>query len=134
VRKLRHRHGKYAPVVLDVIFDHVLCVHWPSFDFGNDRASFISWAYDVIDDGIESVPFHVARHLGHMRDYRWFDKYGTAEGITGILRGMDRRARFESHFDKALLDVADHVSLMIDTLGILLKDTQVHVGDLMKSL
>ena len=128
VRKLRRRHGKYAPVVLDIVFDHVLCSHWQSFESQLQLPDFIAWAYEVIDFGIGSVPDHVSGHLAHMYQFRWFDNYGSADGFAGILRGMDRRARFESNFHMALEDVKENRDLMVRTLGVLLSDTRSHLN------
>lgn len=127
VRELRPVHGKYSPVVLDIVFDHVLCKHWKSVANGPKLPDFFDWAQGVMDLGIPNVPDYVAKRLKRMSQHRWLHGYTNRIEMRAILRGMDYRAQFPSRFHRALVDVDRLEPLMIDSLADILKDTSMHL-------
>ena len=106
VGALRSRHGKYAPVVLDILFDYILCDSWKALDPPCSLDDFLGWSYGVLRYGMPRVPDSVGKRLARMNEYRWFDSYATIAGMRQVLAGMDRRARFPSNFADGIDDIA----------------------------
>jgi acyl carrier protein phosphodiesterase len=107
---LRPQHGKYAPVVVDILLDHVLARQW------NEHATisyphFTQWVYDFIPDFLDQLPVEVAQRLRSMREHRWIDGYQTSEKLRGVLRRMDLRASFPSNFEQGAEDYPRHKEL-----------------------
>ena len=115
VRKLtelvRPVHGRYAPVVIDILLDHVLALQW------EEHASipflpFTEWVYHVmVPAETHVVPGPVADRITSMARHRWLDGYPTVGGMAYVLARMDRRASFPSRFTEAMADLRKHQQL-----------------------
>lgn len=97
IAMLRSNHGKYSPVVVDILMDHVLARQWEEHCIIS-YPDFTEWVYGFIPDFLDQLPFAVSERLRSMRAHRWIDGYETSEKLGGVLRRMDLRASFPSNF------------------------------------
>ncbi len=104
VEKLRPHHRKYAPVVIDILNDHLLSHNWSLF-FDEPEQVFHDYAYDQLEGQLERLPPKASRHVQALLDYRYLRAYNSKEGLEDILMRMDKRTRFPSDFASA----ADHL-------------------------
>ena len=95
---------KYAPVVIDILNDHLLSHNWSTF-FDEPEPVFHNFAYDQLARQLERLPPKASRHVQALLDYRYLRAYNTKEGLEDILKRMDKRTRFPSDFASA----ADHL-------------------------
>ncbi len=108
VHLFRDSQGKYAPVVIDILLDHVLVHQW------NEHAPisyprFTQWVYrDAIPPYLWRFSDHLSGRLQGMINHHWLDGYGSVEGMHSVLARMDRRAAFPSHFIDAMEEYDRH--------------------------
>ena len=97
-RRLRRRHGHYAPVIIDIFYDYFLSRNWSRFD---DRplAAFSRWAYAVLLAQRHLLPEPVDRQLYHMVADDWLTGYGDPGRLAGVFRRLRRRMSRPRYLD-----------------------------------
>jgi acyl carrier protein phosphodiesterase len=101
VKRLQPFHNKYAPVVIDIIFDHLLANNWNRYS-SQSLGNFAKNVYEILNDRKEDLPLKLKQRLPGMIQANWLEAYGTNEGILFTLRKMDERTSFPSNFSNAL--------------------------------
>jgi len=104
VSKLRPHHRKYAPVVIDILNDHLLSLNWSKF-YHEEETDFHIYAYQQLSNHVDRLPEKASRHIHALLEYQYLIAYSTKEGLEDILGRMDKRTRFPSDF----LSAADHL-------------------------
>ena len=100
VARLRPHIGRYAPVAIDVFYDHVLAREWAQF--GQDALpAFVQHIYAVLDAHAAWFPERTQGMFSHMRTHNWLGNYASLEGIARTLDGIARRTRFPSGLGEA---------------------------------
>jgi len=121
VRLLRPQHRKYAPVVADILLDHVLVLNWEEHS-NISFTNFEDWVYDTILTHIDVTPTSIHKRLTGMAEHRWLKQYSSLAGLQHVLDRMDKRARFPSDFGSAIRDFQQHQVAMEKALGVLFDD------------
>ena len=101
VAQLRPYHRKYAPVVLDILNDHLLAQNWNSI-FEEDLEDFNRRVYDFFADHVDRLPPKASKHVHILLEYEYLQAYKSKEGLEGVLIRMDRRTKFPSDFKSAV--------------------------------
>lgn len=97
VEELRPNHHKYAPVVIDILNDHLLSMHWHKYnDVQFDQ--FESYVYHEFRPLVHTMPYKAKSHVTALLEYEYLKTYATREGLTNVMIRMDRRTRFPSDF------------------------------------
>lgn len=105
--RLRKQFGKYAPVVADVYYDHFLAVEWNAFSAQSLR-SYVNSVYIQLKEYYSLFPARTQRFYDYMLQYDILFAYQGIEGIDRAMRGMARRARFESGMERAAGELRAH--------------------------
>jgi acyl carrier protein phosphodiesterase len=94
-RRLYPYHGKYAPVLIDIFYDHFLAVRWA--DYSQEALSeFAQRVYRALERHIELMPPLLRHRLPLMIADDWLLKYREMEGIAFALdRTRERASRPE---------------------------------------
>ena len=102
--RLRDEMGHFAGVVVDVIYDHCLSVHWSRYH-PEPLATFIEQSYVALraETGGLIPRTHVV--LSMLCDEDWMTPYGTAEGLEHTLRRLSARV-FERCGRRVQLELA----------------------------
>ena len=103
-RKLRRRHKKYAPVVIDVFYDYILAKNWSTFSKIGLR-EFADTVYMHLNMHSEDYPIHLQDISARMIADDFLLQYGKKEGIEKTFRRIGRRAKFQSNFNTAFDDL-----------------------------
>lgn len=82
--------GKFAGVVLDVFYDHLLADHWSRYSAGKLEL-FVDHCYDVVERNQHHLPERTAFMFPYMRQFNWLLNYRLEEGIMRSLGGLSRR-------------------------------------------
>lgn len=122
-KALRVRHGKYAPVVLDILLDRVLVENWSEYS-DQSYDVFAEWVYAFIGDEMAFVPDRVKPRLERMVAGEWLRDYTSIERFRRVLEWTDRRARFDSRFAESVTDLNQLRPLMRESLWELMRDLQ----------
>jgi len=100
----RHR---YAGVVVDLFYDHLLAVSWPRYA-GQTLDEFSAWVYGQLQAHQELLPPRLQRSLPRMIGDHWLGNYARAEGIARALHSLSRRSRRATDLTPALADLTTH--------------------------
>jgi len=109
-KRLRANHGKYAPVVIDILYDNVLAKNWSTYE-KQTLAEFSQDAYLVLFRRSEDLPEKLSKKVPFMVKDNFLAKYGTIAGLTRALSSMDRRTKFPSDFVSAIKQLEDEWDL-----------------------
>ena len=99
-KKLRSIHGKYAGVVLDILYDHFLAVHWEKHHH-IELEQFTLNFYQIIDQMQSSLPHKMTALFEFMRRDNWLYQYKSLSGLDRAFKGLAKRTRFESGMEFA---------------------------------
>jgi acyl carrier protein phosphodiesterase len=103
-KRLRPKYRHYAPVIVDVFYDHFLAIHWPTFH-PQPLTEFAAHAYLQLEKHESLLPERVLQMMPYMIRGNWLVNYGKTEGIHHALTGMSRRTPFDSKMDEAVFDL-----------------------------
>ena len=89
-KRLHATHGKYAGVVVDVLYDYVLANHWEEFG-PRDLQSFADKTYETLSSHTHLMPERLHGVVPRMIADNWLVRYGTREGIAFTFSRLQRR-------------------------------------------
>jgi acyl carrier protein phosphodiesterase len=127
--RLRSHFGKYAPVVADVYYDHFLALHWKDFSeislkqYTNEIYTFLEKHYSVF-------PERTKRFYEYMVKYDILFSYSKIEGIDRVMKGMSRRARFESGMERAADELVSNYESYKSEFHLFFPEIQQHIRNL----
>lgn len=101
VARLRDDFRKYAPVIVDVFYDHLLARNWARFHT-LPLSNFAQNVYSTLERKEESLPNKVQQFLPYMRKDDWLVNYAEFEGVWHSLRGISRRSKFVNNLQDAV--------------------------------
>ncbi len=104
---LRKRHGKYAPVAVDLIWDYYLSKFWHLYSDAT-LEDFTRQQYAIFNKYSEVFPQKLKLRYPRMRESHFLMAYANIDNARNSLRWMDKRARFTSDFEGALKDIAQY--------------------------
>jgi acyl carrier protein phosphodiesterase len=98
--RLRPLFRKYAGVIADMFYDHLLAAHWSEYST-QSLPHFAARSYDTLIRNQHLLPVEMEQVLHYMVRQNWLVSYARIEGIDQALRGMARRTTFESGMERA---------------------------------
>ena len=105
--RLRPYVGKYAPVALDILYDHFLAAGWNDYHY-LPLESFTFNTYTTLDKRVAMMPEKTKHMYAYMRRDDWLSGYAQIAGIDMALKGLSRRTKFESNLGNATVALRDH--------------------------
>lgn len=109
-QRLRAEYRHYAPVIIDIFYDHFLAVHWNQYS-SEKLTDFAEQSYDTLNRHYAIMPERSAFILKHMKSGDWLSSYRTVKGIERVMGGMARRARYESKMETSHVLLEQHYDL-----------------------
>lgn len=103
-KRLQPHYHHYAPVIIDVFYDHFLASRWHDFHI-EPLEEFASNAYLIIQSFTGLLPERVKEMLPYMIRGNWLVSYGTLLGIQKALTGLSRRTTHVSHMEEAVSEL-----------------------------
>nr|WP_236676315.1 acyl carrier protein phosphodiesterase [Chryseolinea lacunae] len=102
--RLRPKYRHYAPVIVDVFYDHFLSKNWLHYH-ATPLPDFARMAYGILDEHQALLPEGVRQLLPHMVRGNWLVNYGELWGIERALTGLSRRTRHVSLMDESVVEL-----------------------------
>jgi len=99
--RLRSKYRHYAPVIVDVFYDHYLAKNWSTYS-DTLLPDFAGHCYSTLEQHRAMLPEEVQHMLPYMIRGNWLVGYAQTEGIHRALSGMSQRTRFDSKMDEAV--------------------------------
>ena len=88
-RRLSSPHRRFAPILIDIFYDHFLSADWNHY-WAQPIDAFVEEIYDTFDSHRAQLPPVTNDVLQRMRVENWLGSYGE---ITGVQRTLERVAR-----------------------------------------
>jgi len=104
---LAPRWGRYAPVLVDIFFDHCLSVQWAQHS-ATRRQTFIAGVYETLRVHRALLPERAHYAVGALLADDWFNKYATLDGIGLVLTRLAARLRHGIELAPAVDDFRVH--------------------------
>jgi len=104
--KLRAKYRHYAAVIVDIFYDHFLSKYWSDYhpiliqDFAENT-------YQILKTQAAILPTEVKNMLPYMMKDNWLVNYGNLNGIEQALRGISRRARYDSRMNESIVELKE---------------------------
>lgn len=103
-KRLRLKYRHYAPVIVDMFYDHFLARRWNDYS-DVPLKDFTTNFYQIAQKKSHYLPEKALFVLSHMSKTDWLYNYQFVEGIDKALTGMAKRTKFESKMEHATHDL-----------------------------
>ncbi len=126
--RLQPEFRKYAPVIVDVFYDHFLAKKWA---FYHDQAltDYAASIYKEMKNQHDLLPQRAQEMLPYMERYDWLTNYAHIDGIRRVMNGMSRRARFDSGMERAPDALEAHMASFDAEFDAFFPELQLFVND-----
>lgn len=131
--RLRPKHHHYAPVIVDVFYDHFLSSLWLNYH-KVPLKTFTTSFYNLTANYKNIIPEKAISMLEHMEKDDWLFNYQYVDGISKALGGMSRRTTFESNMDEATKDLQDNYAAYQQEFITFFPDLEWHVKSCLNKL
>ena len=112
---------KYAGVVTDIFFDHLLLENWEKYS-SEKPESFIRHIYVLSVLNFPILPTRVQKFLPFMILRNWLGTYKTIEGIDSIFERMAKRTSLPAESGFAIKIIRKHYSEFNDEFNLFFED------------
>ncbi len=92
---IRPVYGRYAGVVADMFYDHLLAKHWADFH-AQSLPLFSQQVYEVLEKYHALFPEKAQRTFYYMQQHDWLLSYATLQGMETALRNLERRIAYRA--------------------------------------
>lgn len=101
VGRFRATQGRYASVVIDVVYDHILASNWHDFH-AEPLDGFAQSVYERLEARQPEFPERVRQYFPYMKLQNWLYNYRSEQGLLKSLQGLDRRSAAQTAMHRAL--------------------------------
>lgn len=102
--RLRLHFHKYAPVIVDVFYDHFLASNWSEYH-PDPLEEYCQNIYSTLKSNNDLLPERTSVMLDYMIRQNWLYNYRLTEGIDRSLTGMSKRTTFNSGMENATIQL-----------------------------
>jgi acyl carrier protein phosphodiesterase len=107
----QENYGKYAGVVVDILYDHFLANNWRLYcNISLDK--FIGDIFETLESFFDVFPQKVKSFFPSFVNNNWLGKNITLNGIEGVLRGMSRRTSLPNETGNAMKTITGNYKEM----------------------
>lgn len=125
--RLREKFRHYAPVIVDVYYDHFLAKNWSNFS-NIPLKQYTEDFYQMMKRYASIIPKGVTHMLGFMSRDNWLYSYQFIEGIDRALTGMSKRTKYENKMDEASITLEEYYNDFHEEFNQFFPDLQTHVS------
>jgi len=122
---LRPRHGKYASVVVDLVWDYYLSTNWKQYS-GASLPSFNKGIYEILAKRKNELPEKLKVKIGAMIENDFLMAYANKENMAKSLNWMDKRVNFKSAFSEAVIDIDENYEKIDELFNIFFPELISH--------
>ena len=119
---------RFAPVALDIYFDHLLIKHWAKFSTQRFD-DFREQSFALLEQRLPTMPRTMQHSVGHMITHDWFEYYAEEEGIAKAISVVAKRIRFPNTFHYAVDDIGKHQKEIEARFLAFFPDLIAHIND-----
>ena len=124
--RLRAKYRKYSPVISDVFYDFALGNNWTNYS-DIQLKDFSTGIYSTLKKHQHTFPLEAQLTLAYMSKNDWLYHYSTYYGIEMALKGLSRRASFETNMHEAIEDLKNDQKIIEQEFKSFFNDLIDHV-------
>jgi len=128
VAHLRGHHRKYAPVVLDILNDHLLSRCWSQW-YDQAEQDFHQHVYTLLSTQLSRLPPKISIHVSTLLEYQYLKAYGSKDGLRGIMKRIDKKTKFASDFVSSIDHLYEDYDFFEEVFKDLYQDVKGMVDD-----
>lgn len=123
---IRPYQGKYTPVVVDVLMDHILSMHWEEYH-PDPLEHFCQRMYQQARDHLFLIPPHLHPRINRMLGHQWLESCKDRDRMEKTLLMLSRRAAFRNQIPDALRPYDLHREQLHALFRQFFKDMKDHI-------
>jgi len=104
---------RYAGVIVDIIFDHFLSIHWEKY-MTTPREEFIETCLRELEDNPDWLTDELRDALPRMREHDCLGSYATVSGIRKTFERVSNRGKYTAPLAEAIDDLNDNYKAFED--------------------
>ena len=124
---LADRWGRYAAVLVDILFDHVLAAGWRRHS-DVPLEQFAGEVYGALGAYRGALPARCNEAIAYMTADDWFTSYASLDGIRVTLSRLSRRLRHEVELAPAVDDFVRHREAFERAFAVFFPELCAHAG------
>jgi acyl carrier protein phosphodiesterase len=125
---------RYAGIVLDVWFDHLLVHDWRRYDGDESLVHFAPRWLALLDAHATELPASLRRFLGWMHAHGLPAAYGNADTLDAVFHALAQRLSRPSPIADALPSLVEHADALQHHFDAFFPDLAVRAGELRRTL
>lgn len=106
IRIFREQQGMFSPVVVDMVFDHLLAKNWMYWS-DQKLEPYTQHLFTRLNEHSHLIPSRGHIFFPHMSEYNWLLHYSKPQGLHRALSGLDRRVKHPSKMASSLSVLAE---------------------------
>lgn len=119
--------GKYTPVVVDVVMDYMLSLHWGEYH-ATPLEDFCQVVYIQVTDFLGELPSRLHPRISRMLDHKWLESCKNRERMEQTLQMLSRRASFSNRIPEALIPYDAHREELHELFHLFFQDVRRHIN------
>ncbi len=128
VSKLRPKFRKYAPVIVDIYYDHFLALDW-EVHHHEELSVYANTKYQLLKRQHQLLSPKAQRFFQYMHKSNILLNYRNTQDLQRVFFGMSRRARFESGMEQAVDFLGDHYHDFKGEFVAFFPDIKTHISE-----
>lgn len=124
-RKFHEKYGKYAPVIVDVVYDYFLILNWKTYTDLNFE-QFVSDCYSLFQSQMHIFPEKLQFITTHLIKNDWFHNYQTLDGIKQTLKGISQRSKFRNNMEQSIQEIIENHDELNEEFNTFFPDLEKH--------
>lgn len=125
--RVRSYAGRYAGVVMDLFYDHLLASQWSRWQ-AEELPVFAQRMYGLLMAHEAMMPAATRYMLGFMVERDWLSNYATIEGIGRSIHGLSRRVVEGAVMSGAEAVLAEHIETYRAEFDVFLPEIRTHTA------
>tara|TARA_R110000868_G_scaffold96270_5_gene264822 strand:- start:1751 stop:2353 length:603 start_codon:yes stop_codon:yes gene_type:complete len=105
-KRLHEKYGHYSGIIVDILYDHFLAKNWSVY-CGTPLVEYVGTFYDSLETHYELLPLRIQKMTPYMTTNNWLVSYASIEGITKALEGVNRRTKYISSMNEAVIELEE---------------------------
>jgi len=107
VRRLDGKYGPYAPIIIDMFYDHYLAVNWSRYH-QDPLPYFIAGVYGTLLAFYPILPARMKRMLPYLVSINWLEYYQNPSCFRHFFLGLSFRAQNATNLRDAASEIFSH--------------------------
>jgi acyl carrier protein phosphodiesterase len=126
VRRVSPAHRRFAPILMDIFYDHYLSVHWARH-CAQPLAEFVQEIYTSFNKHGAQLPPTTRSHLERMRVENWLSSYREIDGVRLTLDRISQRLRRRVELGAAVVELVQNYTLLEADFAEFFPELRAHV-------